>query len=62
LLERLQQVPVYQVDLVFFDSIRLPAVEVIGDDWGEQIILGRNVLNKLNLRLNGPAQTVTLDE
>jgi hypothetical protein len=60
--EILQRVPVYQVDLIFFDSIHLPAVEVVGDDWGKQIILGRNVLNKLDLRLNGPAQTTLVEE
>ena len=60
--EKLQRVAVYQVDMIFFDSIHLPAVEVIGDDWGNQIILGRNVLNKLNLRLNGPAQSISIEE
>ncbi len=53
---------VYLVDMIFFDSIHLPAVEVVGDDWGDQIILGRNVLNKLNLNLNGPAQTASVLE
>lgn len=60
--EKLQRAPVYLVDMIFFDSIHLPAVEVIGDDWGDQIILGRNVLNKLNLRLDGPSQTLSLDD
>lgn len=60
--EKLQRTPVYQVDMIFFDSIHLPAVEVVGDDWGDRIILGRNVLNKLNLNLNGPAQTITIVE
>lgn len=58
--EKLQRASVYQVDMIFFDSIHLPAVEVVGDEWGDRIILGRNVLNKLNLNLNGPAQTVTV--
>ena len=33
---------------------RLPAVEVAADDLGEDILLGRNVLNKLILLLDGP--------
>ncbi len=37
------------------DSPCIPAVEVVGDDRGNEIILGRNVLNKLRLLLDGPA-------
>lgn len=35
-------------------SLRLPAVEVVGDEQGDEIILGRNVLNRLRLLLDGP--------
>jgi predicted aspartyl protease len=35
-------------------SLCLPAVEVVGDEHGDEIILGRNVLNKLRLLLDGP--------
>ena len=42
--------------------LRLPAVEVVGDDQGKEIVLGRNVLNRLRLLLDGPAgQVETLD-
>jgi predicted aspartyl protease len=42
---------------------RLPAVEVVGDDLGDEIILGRNVLNQLRLLLDGPAgQVETLNQ
>jgi len=37
------------------DSLRLPVVEVVGDEQGDEIILGRNVLNRLRLLLDGPA-------
>ena len=47
---------------VLFDSIRLPGVEVVGDDWGNEIIIGRNVLNLLRLLLDGPDEAVELME
>lgn len=60
--ERPHRVSVHMIDLILFDTIRLPNVEVIADDWGSNIIVGRNVLNKLHLQLNGPAETVILVE
>lgn len=45
---------VYEVDIRVGDII-LPAVDVVGDRHGNQILLGRNLLNKLDLRLQGPA-------
>jgi predicted aspartyl protease len=43
-------------------GLRLPAVEVAGDDRGQEIVLGRNILNRLRLLLDGPAgQVETLD-
>lgn len=53
---------VYQVDLVLENDIRLPGIEVVSDDWGEEIILGRNALNKLRLFLNGPDQLTNLED
>jgi len=47
---------VYQVDILL-DSTRLPGIEVVGDDWGDEIILGRNFLNRLRMLLDGPNQT-----
>ena len=60
--EKLLRVPVHKVDLIFFDALRLPNVEVVGDDWGDQIIIGRNVLNRLRLLLDGPNQKANLWE
>jgi predicted aspartyl protease len=37
------------------DDLRLPGVFVVGDEQGSEIVLGRNVLNKLRLLLDGPA-------
>ena len=39
-------------------EFRLSAIEVAGDEEGDEIILGRNVLNKLRLHLNGPGKQV----
>jgi len=36
-------------------SLRLLDVFVVGDEHGTEILLGRNVLNKLRLLLDGPA-------
>lgn len=45
------------------DSIALAGFYVVGDDAGDTIILGRDVLNKLPLFLDGPEkQTTILDE
>lgn len=41
-------------------SLRLPAIEVLGDESGDEIILGRNLLNKLHLLLNGPKNQVEM--
>jgi len=50
---------VYKVD-IFFDTTRLPNMEVVGDDWSNEIIIGRNVLNRLRLLLDGPQQVTEL--
>jgi hypothetical protein len=42
-------------------EIRLPAIEEVGDP-GTEIILGRDVLNRLRLMLDGPAGETTLLE
>ncbi|MBI3913064.1 MAG: hypothetical protein HY327_02540 [Chloroflexi bacterium] len=58
--DNLRRVSVYKVDILF-ETIRLPSIEVIGDDWGDEIIIGRNALNKLRLLLDGPKQTTELE-
>jgi len=48
-----RSVAVHLVDLEIA-GLRLPAVEVVADDLGEDVLLGRNALNKLILLLDGP--------
>lgn len=48
-----RRVMVFTVDMGF-ENLRLPAVDVVGDVTGTDIILGRNVLNRLKLLLDGP--------
>ena len=50
-----RQVMLYMVD-VKVESIVIPGLYVVGDDQGNEIILGRNFLNRLELLLNGPAK------
>lgn len=52
-------VNLYLVDIEI-PSGTLPGIWVVGDSLGDEIILGRNILNKLHLDMNGPAQTVTV--
>ena len=60
--DRLHRVPVHKVDFVLFDSIRLPNIEAVADDWGGSLIIGRNLLNKLQLFLDGPNGTTKVIE
>jgi predicted aspartyl protease len=52
------------VDIHFLDmgigDMRLPCVEIVADDLGDSVILGRNVLNKLVLMLDGPKQVLEI--
>jgi predicted aspartyl protease len=43
----------YEVDLRF-GNLTLPAVDIAGDPGATEFLLGRNVLNWLDLRLDGP--------
>jgi predicted aspartyl protease len=42
------------------DGLKLPGVFVVGDEIGNQVILGRNVLNKLRVLLDGPEKVVEI--
>jgi predicted aspartyl protease len=52
-------VQLFVVDLELGD-LRLPNVFVVGDELGDEIILGRNVLNKLRFTLDGPAKITNI--
>jgi predicted aspartyl protease len=41
-------------------NLKLPNIFVVGDEQGNEIILGRNVLNKLHIVLNGPANSTDI--
>ena len=45
----------YLVDIEI-GALTLPGIEVVGDDATHEILLGRDVLNKLRLLLDGPRQ------
>jgi len=49
----------FAVDLEF-GNLRLPDVFVVGDEEGDEIILGRNVLNELRILLDGPANVADI--
>lgn len=48
-----QVVFLHEVDVRIGDLL-LPAIDVAGDDFSQDVLLGRNVLNRLDLRLDGP--------
>lgn len=54
-----RSVQLFLVDLEIAGSA-FPGVFVVGDETGKEIVLGRNVLNKLHLALDGPAQVVEI--
>lgn len=55
-----RQVLVFTVDLGVND-LRFPSIEVVGDEVGSEIILGRNVLNRLSILLNGPRREIRVE-
>jgi predicted aspartyl protease len=55
------KVSLHTVDIVI-GGLRLPGIEVISDKRGQEIILGRDVLNKLWLGLDGPQRQTEVAE
>lgn len=51
----------YLVD-VEIGPFTLPGVEIVGDTAADEVLLGRDVLNKLRLLLDGPARRTQLLE
>jgi hypothetical protein len=43
-------------------EITVAGIEVVGDELSEEVILGRDVLNRLRVSLDGPAASVTVSE
>lgn len=52
-------VDVYAVALAL-DGLRVTALRVLADDQGDEIVLGRMVLNRLKIVLDGPAAMVEI--
>ena len=49
----------YRVDIRISDLV-FPGVEIAGDPVGKDAVLGRDILNFLDIRLNGPARLLHL--
>lgn len=56
-----REIHLYEVDL-HIGARLLPSVIVVGDDQGSEVLLGRNVLNKLILLLDGQTGETELFE
>jgi predicted aspartyl protease len=54
-----RSVALFLIDIEL-ENRRLPSVIVVADEQGDEIILGRNVLNKLRIFLNGPDNFVEI--
>ncbi len=52
-------VDIYLLDIGIGQD-RFPSIQVVGDEQGTEIIVGRNLLNKLNLNLNGPQRSLEI--
>jgi predicted aspartyl protease len=50
-----RQVFLYLIDVAIEDVI-LPGIQVVGDPFGDEIIAGRDILNRLRILLDGPAK------
>ena len=42
------------------DGLQINALQVVADEQGSEIVLGRQVLNRLKMTLDGPATTTEL--
>ena len=56
-----REIHLYEVDL-HIGALLLPSVVVVGDDQGSEVLLGRNVLNKLIILLDGQNSETELFE
>lgn len=54
-----RSVQLFSVDIDFGD-FSMPGIFVVGDEHGDEIVLGRNVLNKLLCSLDGPAEVTSI--
>ena len=47
-----RNVHLYEAD-IYIENLTLPSVVVVGDDFGDEIVIGHNILNRLILLLDG---------
>jgi predicted aspartyl protease len=52
-------VRLYLVDIELA-GVRLPDIEVVADPVGNEVVLGRNVLNRLRIVLDGPKKVIDI--
>jgi len=50
-----RRIQVYTIDIVI-SNMRLPGIEIVGAEMGNEVILGLSLLNRLVLLLDGPGQ------
>jgi hypothetical protein len=51
----------YLVDVQIGD-LTLPGIEVVGDELSAEVVLGRDILNRLRVLLDGPHEVVRVSE
>jgi predicted aspartyl protease len=56
-----RRILLYLVDVQIGD-LTLPGMEVVGDEISTEIVIGRDILNRLQVLLNGPGQTIEVTE
>ena len=56
-----RRVAIYSLD-IGIGNMRWPSVEVVADEHGAEIILGRNVLNRLLVTLDGPKRVLEMPD
>jgi predicted aspartyl protease len=56
-----RRVYLYLVDLQL-ETFTLPGIYVVGDDQGDEVVLGRDVLNRLRVLLDGPGRVLQVLE
>ena len=55
------QVLLYLVDVQIGD-LTIPGIEVVGDEISNEIVIGRDILNRLQVLLDGPKETTQVME
>jgi len=55
------RVMLYLVDIQI-GNLTLPGIEVVGDELSNELVLGRDVLNRLQVMLDGPGETVKISD